>query len=90
MSDPIELPDRLPSSSAAALTQLLGEPEARCIRIDGRRVRMIGALAADQLADFVFRTEAIGGRVFIEASADMADDLRLLGLHDHLFQKGAE
>lgn len=84
MSHHIELPERLHSSSAAALTEILGEPAATTCHIDGRRVRMIGAVAAERLVRFACRTEDMGGRVRIDASADMADDLRLLGLHDRL------
>ncbi|PZX11357.1 STAS domain-containing protein [Palleronia aestuarii] len=93
MSDPIVLPDKMPSSTVGDLSRLLtasaSEAESGTeIRIDAGGVRSIGALAAEQLVRFVRTVEGGQGRVEITGSADFEDDLRILGLHDLLLRKG--
>jgi len=92
VTDPIVLPDKMPSSAAADLSRALDTAAADLapgaeIRIEAGDVRTIGALAAGLVLRFARDVEAGGGRVEIASSADFEDDLRLLGLHDLLLRK---
>ncbi len=92
MSDPIVLPDKMPSSAVGDLAKTIETASAGLepgteIRIDATGVRTVGALAAEQLLRFAGQVEAGGGRISIMASAEFEDDLRILGLQDLLLRK---
>lgn len=89
MTEDIVLPDKLPSSAAGDLIRLLGRPRAGTLTLDARRVRALGARAAEILVRFKAATEAAGGRVILRPSADLEEDLGVLGLCDHLIDREA-
>ncbi|RYH00953.1 STAS domain-containing protein [Salipiger sp. IMCC34102] len=91
MNDAIVLPDKMPSSAVGELSRLLADASLgdTPIRIDASGVRIMGALAAEQLLRFVRTAEAANTRVEITASSECADDLRLLGLQDLLPEEEA-
>lgn len=89
MTEDIVLPDKLPSSAAGDLIRLLGRPRAGTITLDARRVRAIGARAAEILVRFKAATEAAGGDVILKPCAAFEEDLGILGVCGHLIDKEA-
>lgn len=87
MPDPIVLPAHLSSSSLDDLVRRLAECRSPSPRIDGREVRTLGARAAEILVRFRAKIEADGGTLTLDPSAELLDDLRMLGLHDRLTEK---
>lgn len=81
----IELPEKLDTGFAGALRDLLVAAPAAGARLDGGKVRMVGALCAQVLAAARAAAGAGGAPVACDMSDQMAEDLRLLGLGD-LFQ----
>ena len=92
VSNPIVLPDKMPSSAVGELSRILeaatsGLAAGSEIRLDASGVRTVGALAAEMLLRFARGVEAGGSRMAIEPSADFEDDLRILGLRNMLLRK---
>ena len=81
------LPDRLGTDAVEALRAGLDGLSAGG-KLDGRAVRMIGALPAQLLVAASIRIARAGGRLEIAASDDMRADLALLGFAPHLNLEG--
>lgn len=87
MTETIVLADKLQSAVAQQLLEQLAGAKGSHIHIDGRKVLSIGARAAEILARFKYSHEANGGTVELLASADLSEDLEILGMAHALLGK---
>ncbi|SEM75782.1 hypothetical protein [Palleronia pelagia] len=86
-TDTVTLDARMASHSVDQLLDRLKQTKPGTVHIDGLQVRTMGARAAEFLCRFKLSHEAQGGTVTCAASADLCDDLRILGLDLQLLGK---
>lgn len=76
----IDLPEKIQSGMGVEVIKLLTESVGSDISIDARRVISIGAWPAEILLRYKMFCEASGHDFHIKASADIEDDLGMLGM----------
>lgn len=80
MTAAITLPRCLDTAAAPALAERLAAETGRALVLDGREVRVLGALCAQVLLAAERAATARGASFALRPSQDMCGDLRLLGL----------
>ena len=79
MTQPIILPEKLDTAAASGLREVLMKTPAGPLSLDGRRVKILGALGLQLLLAAQFRVRAEGHAFTLQASKELALDIETMG-----------